>query len=525
MICDSCKKEFENIDELKFCPFCGEKIEEVDLGAKEISDEIQDQEEGKIEEPPLTTKIKQDTLKMPAITEADVKKYNRNKFISDMKGRFIQKKVLVPLATLFVIIVVGVFGYKLLIAKPADQVTINEDLVGKVLTLPMGTKIEIKKDYIKSFSVKSRNTNKDKGKDEVKVAVTINNGIVEVKTLLDMLYVNKGENKWEFNGNIAIDGVAEVKPVIVMDEKQFLQDLKKLTISIDDQSIQLSGDLVKSITVNEKTPDLKNSKEEVSVTLGVDTGILAASGKIKCKLNFENEKWKIDTIARNSTEDFVSELSPTISQDKIVGIIKKDGLDEMVTHKDLFAGKEFNVNDVFTKSISISDKQFDGTSKTLTAKASRVYEAGEIKSTLVTNYSFSLSFSDITLVKRSKTIVFTSNVNEISNDKIIATITSDEIEGGNAFLWFADKHKISAEEAKTFKTTEILSKKGLNNIKYVYGNLTYMDKNKDKNVSVVAEYSLDYDNSKGFTWKLEKLISEDSSKYKNYSKEAIIKQG
>lgn len=526
MICNSCKKEFENIDELKFCPFCGEKIEEQSvLGASEFSDEITDQEKDNINETHITEKIKQDTLKMPVITEEDIKKYNRNKIFSNFKKIFIHKKVLVPIITLFVIMVVAASGYKLLIAKPVDQVKINEDLLGKVVTLPKGTKIEIKKDYIKSFSIKSRNTDKSKGKDEVKVAVTLNNGVVEVKTSLLMMYINKGENKWEFNGNVTISGEAVVKPVVVMDEKQFLEDFKKLTISIDDESIILSGNKVKSIAVNERTPDLENGKEVVSVKLGVDTGLLAATGNIKCKLNFENEKWKIDTIERNSTEDFASELSPSLSQVRIIEIIKKDGLQETVTHKDLFSGKEFNVNDSFTKSISISDKQFDGPSKTLSVKASRENVAGEIKSTLVTNYTFSLSFSNITLLKKSKTIVYAANVNEISNDSVIATIASDEIEGGNIFLWFSDKHKITAEEAKTFKTTLILSKKGLNNIKYVYGNITYKDKNKDKNVSVVAEYSLVYDDLKGFTWKLGKLISEDSPTYKTYSKEAITSQG
>ncbi|MBC8060939.1 MAG: hypothetical protein H7Y18_09755 [Clostridiaceae bacterium] len=522
MICSSCKKEFENINELKFCPFCGENIEkQIIFSDNENSNEGYDLGNANIYEEPNIGEFKQDTLKMPVITEENIKEYNRNKSFENFKNIFVHKKVMVPIVTIFLIIAIGVFGYKLLIAKPVEQGKINEDLIGTVLTLPKGTKIEIKKDYIKSFSINSRNTNKSKGEDDIKVSITLNNGTMEVKTFLSMIYLNKGENKWEFNGKVAIVGEAVVKPVIVMDEKQFLEELKMLSISISDETIPLNGKEIKSVNINQRTPDLEKGKEEILVTLGVDSGILATTGNIKCNLNFENEKWSLGTVERNSTEDFILGLSPSFSQEKFVEIIKKEGLEETVTNKELFGGKGFDLKDSFTKSINISDKKFDVQNTTLNVTAKRENVAGEIKTTLLTDYNFSVSFNKITLLKKSKTTVSSASVNEISNDLTIASMANVEIEGGNVFFWFSDNHKITTEEAKTFNTVEILSKQGFKNIKYVYGNITYMDGKKTKKVSIVVVYHLVYDNLKGYNWKLDKAISEDSPNYKDYSKGEI----
>jgi len=302
-----------------------------------------------------------------------------------------------------------------------------------------------------------------------------------------------------------------------------LDDLRKLTISISEQEILLSGKQVKTLNIKSKTPSLDKGKEEVLVNVLFDSGLLAATGIIKCNLNFENEKWGIGTIERNSNEDFIAALSPSFSQDRIIQIIRKEGLDESVSYKELFAGKGFSVKDTFTKSINISSKTFDAASKTLTATTSRENVAGVMKSTLLRDYTFSLSFSDLALLKKSKTTVSTATVAEIANETVIATIANVSIEGGNVLFWFPDNHKITEEEAKTFNIVEVLSKKGLNNIKYVYGTISYIDGKKTKSVSVVAIYSLVNDNLKGYNFKLEKIVGEDSPNFKSYSKEAISK--
>lgn len=524
MICNSCKNEFSNINGLKFCPYCGASIDEsMPLNAEKSPDEVHDQEKEYINQGEIKDKKKYDTLKMPAITEEDIKNYNRDKFFSALKKVFIQKKVTIPIVTVLVIMVIGVFGYKFLFAKLVDEVRIKEDLVGKIVTLAKGTNIEIKKDYLKYLSINSRTTNKNEGRDEIKVAVTLNNGTVEVKTLLSLLYTYEGKNQWKISDKIGLAGDAVVKPVMVMDEKQFMDGLKKLNITIADTVIPLNGGDVKSLGMVSRNPDLDNDNEEVLVEVAIDSGLLSSTGKIKCKLAFENELWGIASVERNNTDDFILGLSPSLSQEKIIEAIRKAGLEETVTHPNLFGGKSFNVKDSFTKSINIADKKYDGQNGVLQVTAKRENVAGQLKSTLTTGYTFNISLSKFDLSNKSKTTVSNVTIDNMSKEVISSTITGVDIEGGNVFFWLVDKHKITAEEAKTFKLDEILWKKNLLNIKYVYGSVTYKDGNKDKTTQLVAFYFLVYDSSKGYNWKLDRIVGEDSPNYKTYNK-ALINQ-
>ena len=520
MVCNNCKKQFDNVNESTFCPYCGVKPEKpIAMKSEQTTYNIDNEKKDNITKEHFNEERKFDTLKIPVITEEDIKKFNRHKVFKYIKETFMRKKVVIPIVTAILFMAVFIVAYVFLIAKPVDEARIKEDLLGKVVTLPKGTSIEIKKGYIKSLSIKGRNT--DKGQDEIKVAVTLNNGIIEVKTLLSLVYINEGKNNWEIKNKIGLAGVAVVKPVVAMDEKQFLEGFKKLNINIGDTTKALNGKEIKSLAIFKRTLDLENGKEEVLVDVGIDSGLVAAKGKAKCELKFENEVWGIATIDRNSSDDFTLALSPAFSEGIVMEVIKKEGLEETVTHPDLFGGKGFNIKDSFTKSINISDKKFDEQNGVLTVTAKRENIAGEIKSTLTTDYTFKLSLSKIALLKKLKTIALTATVNNMSNEYILSTITNAEIEGANFLFWFPDNHKITAEETKTFKTKEILSKKGFQNVKYVYGNINYKIGEKEKATSVVAMYFLIYDGATGYNWKLDKVIGEDSPNYKTYSKELI----
>jgi len=161
----------------------------------------------------------------------------------------------------------------------------------------------------------------------------LDNGVVEVKTLLLLMYVNEGKNLWEFNNKITLAGDTVVKPVVAMDEKQFLESIKKLSVNIGDVPKVLNGVDVKGLGILKRTPDLQNSKEEILVDVTIDNGLVASKGTVKCALVFANEVWGIATIDRNSNEDFKLVLSPSFSEDKVVDIIKKEGLEETITHR------------------------------------------------------------------------------------------------------------------------------------------------------------------------------------------------
>ncbi|MBZ9687056.1 hypothetical protein G9F72_012050 [Clostridium estertheticum] len=520
MICNYCNNEFTNINGLKFCPYCGEEIEEsVDSKVGQSADKINNVESENIVAGDTLTKKHEDTLPMPAITEKDIKKYKRDKFFSSLRKPVINLKVIIPIMALLVVIAGGVFAFTLAKVKPVDEVRIKEDLIGKVITLPKGTSIKISKDNMKSFSINTRNT--DKSKDQIKVALTLNNGALEAKTLISAVYTNQGKNQWKISDEIILDKVTAIKPVVGMDEKKLLESLKKLSITIADTKIILGGKDVKNLGISLRTPDLENGKEEIQVQTSIDSGLLAATGKLKCSLVFENEAWSIATTEKNSTEDFTLVISPTFSNETVIEAIRKQGLEETVTYPSFFGGKGFTVKDSFTKGISISGKRYDAQKGLLYVTAKRENTAGEIKSVLSTGYTFSISLSTIALTDKAKTTVSSGAINNMATPLIISTITNVEIEGSNLFFWFSNNHKITPEEANTFKTTEILSKKGFDNIKYVYGSITYKDGKKNKSVSgsFVALYFLVYDGAKGYNWKLDKIIGEDSPNYKTISKE------
>ncbi|MGH4122073.1 MAG: hypothetical protein ACREV6_03960 [Clostridium sp.] len=521
MICNNCKNEFTNINGLKFCPYCGGKIGE--CTNSKVKKNAKKNSNIKKENTPAGDKNEkkhEDTLPMPVITEEDIKKYKREKLFASLKKTFVSMKVIIPIIALLVVIGGGVFAYTHLIVKPVDEVRIKGDLIGKAITLPKGTIIKMSKDNMKSFSINTRNT--DKSKDEMKIALTLNNGAIEAKALVSVAYTYQGKNQWKISDSVILDKVTAIKPVVGMDEKKLFEAVNKLSITIAETKVALGGQDVKSLGITLRTPDLENGKEEIVVKTSIDSGLLATTGKIKCKLVFENEAWSIATIAKNSTEDFTLVISPTFSDEKVIEAIREKGLEETVTYSNFFGGKGFTVKDSFTKSINVAGKRYDSEKGVLYVNAKRENTAGEIKSVLTTGYTFSISLSKIALTDKAKTTVNSGTINNMASPLIISTITNAEIEGSNLFFWWSNNHKITPEEAKTFKTSEILFKKGFENIKYVYGSITYKEdkKNKSGSGSFVALYFLVYDEAKGYNWKLNKIVGEDSPNYKALTKEA-----
>jgi hypothetical protein len=526
MICISCKNEFTNSNGLKFCPYCGDKIDgKPNLREEKIPISTVEGDSENITKSEVNKKERQFTQTMPVVSQKEINKNRRDKFFITFKKKFIKMKVIVPILLLLVIIGIGTFVYAFFNVRPVDDARIKEDLIGKVVTLPKGTSIKIDKDNIESFSIKSRNT--DKSKDNIKLAVTFDNGYVEAKTILSIVYLDEGKNKWRASGGIVLDTLTSLKPVVGIDEEKFKTDLKKLSIPISDATVTLGDQVVKKLDISLRTPDLENSKEEILVLTSIDSGILSSTGKIKCNLVFENEKWSIDTIDKNGTqnddiENFKLVISKAFSDESVVKIIREQGLSETVSYSNLFNGKGFLVNDKFTENIKIIDKKFDSLRNTLIVTANRQNSSGEIKTVLSSDYTFSISFNKLSFIKGSKTTVDSGTVTNISKEKIISTIENAEIQGSNLLFWWSNSHKITTQEAKTFKIDKTISKKGSRNIKYVYGSIDYVDKkkNENKNTSFAALYFLVYDVDNGYNWKLDKIYGEDSPNYDMYNKES-----
>ena len=136
-----------------------------------------------------------------------------------------------------------------------------------------------------------------------------------------------------------------------------------------------------------------------------------------------------------------------------------------------------------------------------------------MNSVKISNLKLKFSHSDI-----KESILKLIEINNVSTAFIISTITGGEIEGSNILFWFSNNHKITPEEASTFKLDKVVSKTGFENIKYVYGSISFVEKKKSKSAKFVGQYFLVYE-AEGYKWRLNKLVGEDSPNYKEFENE------
>ena len=551
MDCNICNNEFKYVEGLKFCPYCGSKlnVQFVPSDAEDYAPygddykeserekaaeafEVQQQLRGSSEDGNEAAKKKaHDTLEMPLITDEIVSSYNEmNKkhkknnmflgFLSAFTRIFTNKKVIIGFTALIVLGVAGFLTVNLLSVKAIDETAIKEDIVGKVIVLPKGSSFQVKKGDVQEAVIIGNNSDKDKQVQYLDVKMTLNNKSIEVKGTFRLTYKIEGKNQRKLNDKIELKNDIAVKPVIGMEEAKVTEELKKQTVSIGGENLQLSDGSIKTLKIAQRTPNFDQGKEELLAEISIDNGIMASTGNIKASLIFENENWKLDSVAINSDEDFKAVISPSMSEDTILSQIKKKPLQENVAYSTVFGGKEFAVNDKFTKSMKITDKNYDQDKKVLNVTVKRENSAGIINSTLTTNYSLNVSFKALVFGSASKSKVESVTVSDISRDNVAAMLVGAEMKMGSQFLWWSESHTITADEAKTLKINKSLSRKNAQNTRYVYGDISYQDGKKAKTASIVAIFLVS-GSSDGYAWKLDSVISSEADQYQYYRPEVI----
>ncbi|MDP4088629.1 MAG: hypothetical protein Q8930_05065 [Bacillota bacterium] len=550
MNCNICQNEFNYIEGLKFCPYCGSKLnvqfipsgieaegntEASDSSEKEQQEEttVFPEKEETVEEKTVTTepvtKKLHDTLEMPVITDEDLKKDKKMKrsmkragVLSSIGKAIISKKVLIPAATLAVLGLAAFLAINLLFTKPVDEAKIKEDMTGKTVILPKGSSIVVKNGVIREIAITGRTPDKNDSKLQyIDAKMTLNNNSIQVSGTFTLTYRKEGRNQWTLNDKIALKNDIAVKAVAGMEEAALIDELKKQKISIGGEELGLGDGIVKEIKLTKRTPDFNSGKEVVLADVAADSGIVTTSGSVTASLTFADENWKLDTVSRSSDQDFKLALSGALSDDSILAQIKKKPLQENVTYSTVFGGREYGVNDKFTKSFKVTDKSFDEGAKQLKVSVRRENAAGVINSTLTTAYTLNVSLKGMTLDSSGKSKVEAVTVTDISNDSIAAMLVGANMKMGSYFFWGDSTHKITADEAKTFKLDKALSKKDVQNARYVYGNITYMDGKKAKGTSIVVIFLVSGDGSGGYAWKLDSVISSESYEYQFYSPEAV----
>jgi hypothetical protein len=229
----------------------------------------------------------------------------------------------------------------------------------------------------------------------------------------------------------------------------------------------------------------------------------------------------LNGVVKGSEEGFELALSDNLSEEAILTQIKSKAIEEQVTSDAIFGGQGFRINDKFTKSMKIQAKSLNDSKSKLNISIRKENAAGMLNTTLTGNYVFNVSLKSITYISNSQTKVEEVTVGDLSRDMIIASLNGAQMEGRSDVFWWSNNHQITQQEAQSFKQDETLSKAGFKNIKYAYGTITYQDNNNKKTVDMVAIYFLNYDGGSGYSWKLDSVISSESSKFIYYSKQAI----
>lgn len=550
MNCNICDNEFKYIDGLKFCPYCGSKLSMQFVAVEDESNKIDDKAAEEIEEIDQAINLGEkdtevenaaesealeapksnvhDTLEMPAITDEIINKSKKvrksgklSKLALIIKNIVTSKVFIIPFFALVVLGVSGLLAYNFLINTKVEVGQIKVDLPGKSLVLPKGTNYEIKKEYIKELSIVNRVYNKEESVEYIDVDTTLNDGLIEVKGSLQLAYKKEGRSQWKLLDKIDIKKDLSVKAVSGMEEAKLAQGIKLQKISVGSEEISLGDDIVKSVKILQRSPNFEEARETVLAEIVIDGGVLAAKGNIEVDLSFVDENWIINSIKSENDKEYEISLSESLPEDKIIEQIKKSAKEEYVKHSSVFGGKSFLVNDKFVLSTEIQSKNLEDNKKKLNISLKTNSKAGVLNVKLAADYTFDVTLRDLQLESNTKPTVDGVTVNSPSKEKVAASLAGVEMEGRSDFFWWSDNHKITENEANSFKLDEVLTKTGYQNTNYVYGKLTYNDGDGDKTVDVVAMYYLQYDGSKGYVWKLDSIISSESSKYNYYSKQAI----
>jgi hypothetical protein len=120
MICNSCKGEFDNINGLKFCPYCGTNLEN-DAFLKteklaEAGEEI------------IASKEIHDTIEMPVLTKDQIRNYKMQQYFGAVRKPFKNFKAVITMITMLLFIAAFGIGYIFFSGRPVSEAAVKDDL-------------------------------------------------------------------------------------------------------------------------------------------------------------------------------------------------------------------------------------------------------------------------------------------------------------------------------------------------------------------------------------------------------------
>lgn len=183
-------------------------------------------------------------------------------------------------------------------------------------------------EVLDSIEITDRNTDKKQKTDSILCEVTTHKGDVSYEKGVEITYYKYDKN-WEL-GNISVSDEDSwlMKPLKGVDAEVIADALVSERIMIDGQNWDIETGEIKNVTVDNRKSDLENNKEEISLTLTLDSGVEEAKGTLTADFEFD-KNWEM--VSCNPNDDF--KVTPNqnktlnLTEDDLIGLLSEQIFD------------------------------------------------------------------------------------------------------------------------------------------------------------------------------------------------------
>ena len=161
-----------------------------------------------------------------------------------------------------------------------------------------------------SIEITDRTTDKKNKTDSILCVVTTHKDDISYEKGVQVTYY-KYDKDWEI-GNISVSDANSwlMKPLKGVDDETITDELVNQRIRVDGQDWDIEASDISKITVDERNSDLENNKDEVSVTITLDSGVEKATGTLTADFEFD-KSWEL--VSCKANDDFEVVVNETKS--------------------------------------------------------------------------------------------------------------------------------------------------------------------------------------------------------------------
>lgn len=212
---------------------------------------------------------------------------------------------------------------------------------------------------LESVEITDRTTDKKQKMDSILCEVTTHKGDVSYEKGVKITYY-KYDKGWEI-GNITVSDSDSwlVKPLKGVSDATIKDKLTEQTVKVDGEDWRIESGEIKNLTVDDRKTDLENKKDEVSITVTLDSGIEKATGTLTADFEFDNS-WKLVSCQSNNDFKVSTEQGKAMNmtEDSLLALLSEQPLsfDKNSAHKQDITITKDGVSDFKIDSQKVSDK-------------------------------------------------------------------------------------------------------------------------------------------------------------------------